>query len=161
MSKALDVQVGGDHYKILKIQPMEYSMANGLNACQHTIIKYVTRYASKNGVEDLKKARHTIDLLIDFLEAEQAGGGQSDVGKGLYVEGKVCPIPKAEPIEAPWIEHDGSGCPVPEGTKVEVRYRESWGADRNGPFQTDGGPLWAWPRPSGNPDNDIVAYRLA
>ena len=70
MSKALDTQVGGDHYKGMKIQPMEYSMANGLNACQHTIIKYVTRYPNKNGVEDLKKARHTIDLLIDFLEAE-------------------------------------------------------------------------------------------
>ncbi len=83
MSKALDIQVGGDHYKKLKIQPMEYSMANGLNACQHTIIKYVTRYPDKNGVEDLKKARHTIDLLIDFLEADQcpATGGFSNTAK--------------------------------------------------------------------------------
>lgn len=61
-------QVGGNHYKDLKIQPMEYSMANGLNACQHTAIKYVTRYKSKGGIEDLKKAIHSIELLIEFEE---------------------------------------------------------------------------------------------
>lgn len=67
---ALTTQVGGDHYKKLKIQPMEYSMANNLNACQHTIIKYVTRYKDKNGIEDLKKARHTIDMLIEMESNE-------------------------------------------------------------------------------------------
>lgn len=60
----LSVQVGGDHYKTLKIQPMEYSMANKLDACQHTIIKYVTRFREKGGRADLEKAKHTIDLLI-------------------------------------------------------------------------------------------------
>lgn len=63
---ALDAQVGGDHYKKLKIQPMEYSMANGLDACQHTIVKYVTRFRDKGGVADLEKARHCIDMLIEF-----------------------------------------------------------------------------------------------
>jgi hypothetical protein len=63
---ALDVQVGGDHYKKLKIQPMEYSMANNLDPCQHTIIKYVTRFRDKNGIVDLEKARHVIDMLIEF-----------------------------------------------------------------------------------------------
>ena len=38
ITKPLDVQVGGDHYKSMAIQPMEYSMANKLDACQHTII---------------------------------------------------------------------------------------------------------------------------
>jgi hypothetical protein len=66
MSDSLKTMVGGTHYTKLKIQPMEYSMANNLNACQHTIIKYVTRYADKNGLEDLKKARHTLDMLIEF-----------------------------------------------------------------------------------------------
>lgn len=65
----LEVQEGGDHYKKLRIQPMEYSMANKLDACQHTIIKYVTRFRDKNGVEDLRKARHTLDMLIHFEEA--------------------------------------------------------------------------------------------
>lgn len=63
---ALDTQVGGNHYKKLKIQPMEYSMANGLDACQHTIIKYVTRFRDKGGIADLEKAKHTIDMLIEF-----------------------------------------------------------------------------------------------
>lgn len=64
--KALDVQIGGDHYKTMPIQPMEYSMKNGLDACQHTIIKYVTRFRDKGGIEDLEKAKHCIDLLIGF-----------------------------------------------------------------------------------------------
>lgn len=63
---ALEKQIGGDHYKKLKIQPMEYSMANGLDACQHTIIKYVTRFRDKGGIKDLEKARHTLDMLIEF-----------------------------------------------------------------------------------------------
>jgi hypothetical protein len=66
MSDSFQTMVGGDHYTKLMIQPMEYSMANGLDPCQHTIIKYVTRFRDKNGIEDLKKARHTIDLLIEF-----------------------------------------------------------------------------------------------
>lgn len=63
---ALDVQVGGDHYKKLAIQPMEYSMANKLDACQHTAIKYITRFRDKGGVADLEKAKHVIDMLIEF-----------------------------------------------------------------------------------------------
>lgn len=63
---ALDTQVGGSHYKGMAIQPMEYSMANGLDACQHTIIKYVTRFRSKGGLQDLMKARHTLDMLVEF-----------------------------------------------------------------------------------------------
>lgn len=64
-------QIGGDHYTKLAIQPMHYSMANKLNPAQHTIIKYVTRYPDKGGIQDLLKARHTIDLLIERLEGEQ------------------------------------------------------------------------------------------
>lgn len=65
-TKPLDVQIGGDHYKSMAIQPMEYSMANKLDACQHTIIKYVTRFRDKGGIQDLEKAKHCIDLLIHF-----------------------------------------------------------------------------------------------
>lgn len=63
---ALKVQVGGDHYKSLKIQPMEYSMKNELNACQHTAIKYITRYKNKGGKQDILKAIHTLQLLIEL-----------------------------------------------------------------------------------------------
>lgn len=63
---AMRSQVGGSHYKDLAIQPMEYSMANGLDACQHTAIKYITRFREKEGVKDLEKAIHTIQMLIEF-----------------------------------------------------------------------------------------------
>lgn len=65
---ALDSQVAGSHYTKLTIQPMEYSMANGLNACQHTAIKYITRYPDKGGIEDLRKSIHVIEMLIEFLQ---------------------------------------------------------------------------------------------
>ena len=64
--KASDTQIGGNHYTKLAIQPMRYSMENGLDALQHTVIKYVTRFRDKNGIEDLEKAKHCIDMLIEF-----------------------------------------------------------------------------------------------
>lgn len=62
---AFNSQVGGSHYTNCKIQPFQYSMANGLDPMQHTVVKYVTRFRSKNGVEDLKKAIHVLELLIE------------------------------------------------------------------------------------------------
>jgi len=61
-------QIGGSHYSKLKIDPYEYSMQNDLNPLQMNAIKYVTRYPFKNGIEDLKKAKHTIDRLIQYEE---------------------------------------------------------------------------------------------
>jgi len=63
MNNPLEKQIGGDHYKKMKIQTMEFSMANNLNACQHTAIKYICRYKDKNGIEDIDKAIHTLELL--------------------------------------------------------------------------------------------------
>lgn len=63
--KAYDKQVGGSHYKKMKIQPMQYSMANELDACQHTAIKYITRHQDKAGKKDLYKSLHTVLLLIE------------------------------------------------------------------------------------------------
>ena len=65
-NKSTDTQVGGNHYTKLAIQPMRYSMENGLDALQHAVIKYVTRFRDKNGIEDLEKAKHCIDMLIEF-----------------------------------------------------------------------------------------------
>ena len=61
---ALQVQIGGDHYKKLKIQPVQYIHANNIPYFEGNVIKYVTRWRDKNGVADLHKARHYIDLLI-------------------------------------------------------------------------------------------------
>jgi len=68
---ALDNQVGGDHYKKLKIQPIEYIHANQIGYMEGNVIKYVSRWKDKNGIKDLEKAKHYIDLLIE-LEAKNA-----------------------------------------------------------------------------------------
>lgn len=66
-SNALAVQVGGDHYKGKAIQPVEYSAANGLNFLEGCIVKRITRWREKNGLEDLRKIQHEVDLLIETL----------------------------------------------------------------------------------------------
>jgi len=66
MADAMAEQIGGDHYKNMKIQPLEYSMANNLNACEHSVIKYVSRHRSKGGKQDLLKAIDMINKLIEF-----------------------------------------------------------------------------------------------
>lgn len=71
--KALDIQVGGGHYKGMKIQPIEYCMANGFNACQSHAIKYISRTKGDidKQIEDRRKAIHCIELEIGFLEGEK------------------------------------------------------------------------------------------
>ncbi len=56
-------QVGGNHYKDLAIQPIEYILANNLDYCEANVVKYITRHASKGGVEDLNKVIHYVELL--------------------------------------------------------------------------------------------------
>lgn len=68
--KALETQVGGDHYKSLGIQPIEYIRANNLGYEEANVVKYITRHASKGGRKDLEKAKHYIDLLIEWKYAE-------------------------------------------------------------------------------------------
>ena len=70
---ALEVQVSGNHYKDCQIQPVEYIHANGLGYFEGNVLKYLTRWKKKNGIEDLKKARHYIDLLIE-LECRKDDG---------------------------------------------------------------------------------------
>jgi len=63
---AFDEQVDGSHYSNLKIQPMEYCLANNLNYGQSNAIKYITRYKNKNGKQDLEKAIHCLQLLMEY-----------------------------------------------------------------------------------------------
>jgi UDP-3-O-acyl-N-acetylglucosamine deacetylase len=68
---ALDKQVSGDHYKDLKIQPIEYIHANGIPFAEGSVIKYVSRWRAKGGIKDLEKAKHFLELLIE-LEVQAA-----------------------------------------------------------------------------------------
>ena len=71
MADALTRQEGGSHYKDLAIQPVEYIHANRLGFCEGSVVKYVTRWRNKNGIQDLKKARHFLDLLIELEERKE------------------------------------------------------------------------------------------
>jgi hypothetical protein len=70
-TSALNQQAGGSHYKDRAIQPIEYIHANGLPFIEGSIVKYITRWRDKGGVQDLEKIKHYVDLLIE-LEQRKA-----------------------------------------------------------------------------------------
>jgi hypothetical protein len=59
------IQEGGCHYKRLAIQPWDYVASNDLDYFQGSIIKYITRWKDKGGIEDLQKAKHFLDKYIE------------------------------------------------------------------------------------------------
>jgi len=67
--ESMKKQVGGDHYKNMVIQPVQYIHHNGLGFLEGLVVKYVSRHKAKNGREDLCKAKHALDLLM-VLEYE-------------------------------------------------------------------------------------------
>ncbi len=69
MADANARQEGGNHYRKATIQCWDYVLANGLGFLEGNIIKYVTRHKTKNGLEDLKKALHYLQKLIEVTEA--------------------------------------------------------------------------------------------
>jgi hypothetical protein len=76
---ATDKQVGGNHYKDLPIQPIEYIHANAMGYMEGNVVKYISRWRKKNGIADLEKAKHYIELLIE-LENRKLDG-ECDAGK--------------------------------------------------------------------------------
>ena len=68
MTNPYETQHGGGHYKTREIQPIEFILANNLDFCEGNVVKYVCRWREKNGVEDLKKAIHYLEFLIDQEE---------------------------------------------------------------------------------------------
>lgn len=83
---ALNEQVGGTHYKKLKMQPIELIAKNNLNFFQGNIVKYISRYESKNGVEDVKKARHYAQLAWELQPKNYAGYIKSSRAKKYCIE---------------------------------------------------------------------------
>lgn len=66
-------QIGGNHYKDMAIQPSEYIYANGLNWLEGNAIKYITRHAVKGGKEDIEKAIHYLELLLEWEYGNEEG----------------------------------------------------------------------------------------
>ena len=64
MKEALRKQVGGNHYKDFKFQPIGFIHANRLGFLEGCVVKRICRYKAKGGIEDLKKIQHEIELLI-------------------------------------------------------------------------------------------------
>ena len=72
-SRMNDIQHGGTHYKTKAIQPWDYIVANNLGYLEGNVVKYVSRWKEKGGVEDLRKASHYLAKLIEV---------QINAGKG-------------------------------------------------------------------------------
>ena len=102
---ALKTQVGGSHYSNKAIQPIEFTMANKLDSCSHSIIKYLTRHDEKGGKADLEKAFHFVQLretlatekhmvhewvvgMDEYCHANQMGDLESTILRrlGLWLE---------------------------------------------------------------------------
>jgi hypothetical protein len=64
-------QIGGSHYKTMKIQPSKFINDNKLLFAEGNAIKYICRHAHKGGREDLKKAIHYIEMIIERDYAEE------------------------------------------------------------------------------------------
>ena len=63
-------QVGGDHYASKPIQPWDYITSNNMPFLEGNIVKYITRWRDKGGVQDLHKARHYLDKLLEIEQAK-------------------------------------------------------------------------------------------
>lgn len=73
MSNPLDKQIGGDHYKTMKIQPIEYIVANNLSFLEGNVIKYITRHKAKGGKADVEKVIHYCELILQTEYGEDIG----------------------------------------------------------------------------------------
>lgn len=73
----LNKQVGGNHYKSLKIQPVEYILANELGWCEGNIVKYITRWRQKNGLDDVRKVIHYAEILLAEEEKKMYGSNSN------------------------------------------------------------------------------------
>jgi hypothetical protein len=109
---ANDTQISGNHYKGKPLQVWDFVAANNLGYFEGNIVKYVSRWKDKGGVDDLRKAKHYIEKLIEL-------------------ETQVKPEYKGERLILPtddgplWIQWDGGPCPVSSrDTMVEVVTRD-------------------------------------
>jgi hypothetical protein len=68
---ALDSQIAGDHYKDMAIQPITFCQKNKLGYAESLAIKYICRHQKKNGKQDIEKAIHCLQLLIELEYSEE------------------------------------------------------------------------------------------
>jgi len=71
LDNPLKKQEGGNHYKDMAIQPVEFITANNLGFLEGNVVKYICRHHAKNGAEDIKKAIHYCELLLQTKYGEK------------------------------------------------------------------------------------------
>ena len=86
MSNPYDTQVGGNHYQTMKIQPAEFINKNEMKFAEGNAIKYICRHVNKGGLQDLEKAKHYIDMIIERDYADEAKGSSVDSGLDINIE---------------------------------------------------------------------------
>ena len=69
--KSLETQIAGQHYKNQKIQPIEYILENKFPFIEGNIVKYITRWREKGGIEDLKKVKHYVEILMELEDGKR------------------------------------------------------------------------------------------
>jgi len=87
MSNPYDKQVGGDHYSKMKIQPAEFINKNKMLFAEGNAIKYICRHINKGGEQDLQKAKHYIDMIIERDYGDDAE--KSKVFAGVSIKDPV------------------------------------------------------------------------
>lgn len=90
---ALDVQVGGEHYKTAKIQPVQYIEANQLAFLEGCVVKRVTRHNKPTGKgrQDIEKAIHELQLLLELRYGEEVEATSVDSPKRSFVPQELRP----------------------------------------------------------------------
>lgn len=157
---ALNIQQGGAHYKTLAIQPVEYINANNLSFFQGNVVKYTTRYKDKKGAEDLKKAIHYLQMMLEFEYDIITDVSYKESLKVSYVVADKSNPPKSwvPDDSGEWIEYDGSGQPVSDSTIVEVLLSyERDGQDYYKQLDDAKHYEWSWTKSSGE---SVVAYKV-
>ena len=87
MNDPYDTQVGGNHYKDMKIQPAEFINKNEMKFAEGNAIKYICRHVNKGGLQDLEKAKHYIDMIIERDYADEAKNSSVDSGLDITYSG--------------------------------------------------------------------------
>ena len=72
MNDPYEKQVGGNHYQTMKIQPAEFINKNEMKFAEGNAIKYICRHVNKGGLQDLQKAKHYIDMIIERDYGDEA-----------------------------------------------------------------------------------------
>lgn len=129
MHDALARQVGGTHYVSATIQPLEYSMANGYDACAHTILKYLSRHKTKNRLEDLRKAIHVVEIRAVLAQPSWKQRAFSIFNGGLVALLGYEPKPEEDPRISMDRYIDANGIPATDASAL--RHLDVWVRSKN------------------------------